>query len=184
MLGKTSGSFCDVDLHFVVVAVLHLSFFFIHIFFLTSSLTLPWTIARFLDPFCTFSSAHRRVIRDTFIFQPFRYLLTASATVLSGHFLPTGDFYLTLIPDILAKPAFIKVLLGAGSYFLESCRASYWSSKHRPGPSVCLIHSNPQSSIHLNFVFMHVNMAKVLRVVKTLIKNVDQQPIYLAAMKI
>ena len=94
-------------------------------FFLTSSLTLPWTIARFLDPFCTFSSAHRRVIRDTIIFQPFRYLLTASATVLSGHFLPTGDFYLTLIPNILAQPAFIKVLLGAGSFFLESCRASY-----------------------------------------------------------
>ena len=67
--------------------------FFIHISFSTSSLTLPWTIARFLDPFCTFSSAHRRVIHDTFIFQPFRYLLTASATVLSGHFLPTGVFY-------------------------------------------------------------------------------------------
>ena len=54
------------------------------------------------------------------------------------------------IPNILAQPAFIKVSLGAGSYFLESCRASYWSSKHRPGPSVCLIHSNPQSSKHLN----------------------------------
>ena len=62
-------------------------FFFIHIFFSTS-LTLPWTIARFLDPFCTFSPAHRRVICNTFIFQPFCYLLTASATVLSGHFLP------------------------------------------------------------------------------------------------
>ena len=66
-----------------------------------------------------------------FHFQPFRYLLTASATVLSGHFLPTGVFYLTLLPDIfgipniLAQPAFIKVSLGAGSYFLESCRASY-----------------------------------------------------------
>ena len=85
----------------------------------------PWTIARFLDPFCTFSPAHRRVIRDFFIFQPFRYLLTASAMVLSGHFLPTGVFYLTLLPNILAQPAFIKVSLGAGSYFLESCRASY-----------------------------------------------------------
>ena len=124
--------FCDVDLHFVVV-ILHLSMFFIHIFFSTSSLTLPWTIARFLDPFCTFSPAHHIVTRDTFIFQPLRYLLTASAMVLSGHFLPTGVFYLTLlpnifgtsqhfwrIPDILAQPAFIKISLGAGS-----CRASY-----------------------------------------------------------
>ena len=88
LLGRTSGGFCDVDLHFVVVVILHLSMFFIHIFFLTSSLTLPWTIARFLDPFCTFRPAHRRVIRNTSIFRPFRYLLTASATVLSGHFLP------------------------------------------------------------------------------------------------
>ena len=160
--------------------------FFIHIFFTTLSLLLPWTITRFLDPFCTFSSAHRRVIPDTFIFRPFHYLLTASATVLSGHFLPTDVFYLTLLPNILAQPAFIKVSLGAGSYFLESCRASYWSSKHRSGPSVCLIHSNPQSFIHLKFVFMHVNIAKVLIVVKTLIRsaatlfsnheNIKQQP--------
>ena len=65
------------------------------------------------------------------------FFITASATVLSGHFLPTGVFYLKLlpdifgtfptfwhIPDILAQPAFIKVLLGVGSYFLESCRTS------------------------------------------------------------
>ena len=51
-----------------------------------------------------------------FHFQLFRYLLTASATVLSGHFLPTGVFYLTLLPDIFAQPAFIKASLGAGSY--------------------------------------------------------------------
>ena len=31
---------------------------------LASSLTLLWTIARFLDPFYTFSPAHRRVIRN------------------------------------------------------------------------------------------------------------------------
>ena len=66
-------------------------------------------------------------------------------------------FYLTLLPDILPQPAFIKVSPGAGSYFLESCRTSYWSSKHRPDRSVCLIHSNPQSFIHLKSIFMHVN---------------------------
>ena len=89
----------DVDLHFAVVVILYLSMFSIHIFFSTSFLTLPLTIARFLDLFCTFSPAHCRVIRYTFIFQPFCYLLTASATVLSGHFLPTGVFYLMLLPD-------------------------------------------------------------------------------------
>ena len=171
----------------MLIFILLLLFFFVCIFFSKSSLTLLWTIARFLDPFCTFSPAHCRVICDTFSFQPFRYLLTSSAFVLSGHFLPTGVFYLMLLPHILAEPAFIKVSLGAGSYFLESCRVLYWSLKHRPGPSVCLIHSNPQLSVHLNFVFMHVNIAKNLLVVKTLMrsaatlfssnKDINQQPI-------
>ena len=116
--------FSRFDLHFVVV-ILHFLMFFIHMFFLTSSLTLPWTIARFLDPSCTFSPAHRRVIRDTFIFQPFRYLLTASATVLSGHFLPTGVFYLTLLPDIFGTTCFYQGFPGSRQLFLEICRASY-----------------------------------------------------------
>ena len=90
------------------------------------------------------------------------------------------------IPDILAQPAFIKVSLGAPSYILESCRTSYWSSKHRPGPSVCLINSNSQSFIQLKFVFIHVNIVKVLLGVKTLVRsaatlfrnneNIKQQP--------
>ena len=56
--------------------------------------------------------------------------------------------------------------------------------KHRSDASVCLIHSNPQSFIHFKFVLMHVNIAKVLLVMKTLIKNIDQQPHYSAAMQI
>ena len=121
-----------------------------------------------------------------FHFQPFRYLLTASATVLSGHFLPTGVFYLTLLPNIFGTTCFYQGFPGSRQLFLESCRASYWSLKHRPGSSVCLIHSNPQSFIHLKFLFMHVNIAKVLLVVKTLIRsaatlfssheNIKQQP--------
>ena len=97
---------------------------------------------------------------------------------------PSRHFWHIL--DILAQAAFIKVSLGAASYFLESCKASYWSSKHRPGPSVCLIHSNSQSIIHLSFVFMHINIAEVLLMVKTLIRsaatlfsshqNIKQQP--------
>ena len=101
----------------------------------------------------------------------FSFSSTASATVLSGHFLPTGVFYLTLLPDIFGTTCFYQGFPGSRQLFLEICRASYWSSKHRPGPSVCLIHSNPQSSIHLNFVFMHINIAKVLLVVKTLIRS-------------
>ena len=59
-------------------------------------------------------------------------------------------------------------ILAQHAFILEICRASYWSSKHRPGPSVYLIHSIPKSFIHLKFVFIHVNIAKVLVVVKTL----------------
>ena len=164
LFGRTSGGFCDVDLHFVAVVILHLPMFFIHIFFSTSSLTLPWTITRLLDPFCTFSPAHRRVIRNTFIFQPFCYLLTASAMVLSGHFLPTGVFYLMLLPDVFGTfPTFWHNML---------LSRFHW------------IHSNPQYFIHLKSVFMQVNIAKVLLVVKTLIRsaatllheNIKQQP--------
>ena len=77
----------------------------------------------------------------------FRYIFTASATVLSGYFfLPTGVFCLTLLPHIFAT----NLLLSRPppprrQFFLDVCGASCWSSKHRPGPSVCLIYSNLQS---------------------------------------
>ena len=88
----------------------------------------------------------------------FSFSSTASATVLSGHFLPTGVFYLTLLPDIFGTTCFYQGLPGSQQFFLEVCRASYWSSKHRPGPSVCLIHSNPQSSYseRFSFKFYHI----------------------------
>ena len=128
--------------------------FFIHIYFLTSSLTLPCAIAGFLHPFYTFSPAPCRVIRGTFIFNHSVIFLPRALRFWVG----TGVFDLTLLPEILAQPAFIKVSLGAGSYFLEIFRASYWSSKHRPGPSVCLIHSNLKSSYseRFSFKFYHI----------------------------
>ena len=50
-------------------------------------------------------------------------------------------------------------LPGSWKFFLEVCRASYWSWKHRPGPSVCLIHINPQSSYskRLSFKSYHIS---------------------------
>ena len=193
-----------IFVHFIVVVVLHLSssvdvFDVVGVvssfsFLPTLSCHRHSTLA-----YQTHESLHQFWALPQLLSIVFSFSSTASATVLSGHFLPTGVFYLALlpnifgtsqhfwyIPEILPQPAFIKVSLGAGSYFLESCRASYWSSKHRPGPSVCLIHSNPQSFIHLKSVFMHVNIAKVLLVVKTLIRsaatlfssheNIKQQP--------
>ena len=87
-----------------------------------------------------------------FHFLPFRYFLTASATVLSGHFLLTGGFYLMLLPDIFGTTCFYQGFSGSRQLFLEICR---------PRPSVCLIHSNPQPFIHLKFVFIYVSIAKV-----------------------
>ena len=91
LLGRTSGGFCDVDLHFVIV-ILHLSMFFIHIFFSTSSLTLPWTITGFLHPFYTFSPAYRRVIRDTFIFNHSVIFLPRVLRFWVGIFYPQAFF--------------------------------------------------------------------------------------------
>ena len=196
LLGRTSRGFYDVDLHFIVV-ILHLSSFVdVFHFVVASSFDFQATLpchrhSTLASQAC--EDLHQLWSLPQLLLIAFSFSSTASATVLSGHFFthwrflpyaPSQHFW--HIPDILAQPAFIKVSLGASSYFLESCRASYWSLKHRPGLSVCLIHSNPQSFIHLKSVFMHVNIAKVLLVVKTLIRsaatlfssheNIKQQP--------
>ena len=165
-LGEPPGGFCDVSCHFIFVSSFCCCSSFVnvlHSHFLFGIIPHPSVDYRrgCYTPFYTFSPAHCRVIHDTFHFQPFCYLLTASATVLSGHFLPTGVFYLTLLPSILGTTCFYQGLPGSRQLFFEICRASYWSLKHRPCQSICLIHRNPQSFIHLKFVFIHVNIAKV-----------------------
>ena len=52
---------------------------------------------RVFTPILYFQPSSSQSDSRYFHFQPFRYLLTASATVLSGRFLPTGVFYLTLL---------------------------------------------------------------------------------------
>ena len=92
-LGEPLGGFCDVACYLHFVVVLHLSFFFF-----TSSLTLPWTIDRFLDPFCTFSPAHCRVIRGTFIFNHFVIFLSRALGFWVGIFYPQAFFTLRSFP--------------------------------------------------------------------------------------
>ena len=84
-------------------------------------------------------------------------VLAASATALSGHFLPTGVLYLTLLPNIFGTTCFYQSLPGSQQFFLEVFRASYWSSKHRPGPALCLIHSNPQS-LHILNLYLYMSI--------------------------
>ena len=58
-----------------------------------------------------------------FHFQLFRYLLISSATVLSGHFLLTGVFYLTVLHRHF--DCVFQVFPGSRQFFLEVCRSSY-----------------------------------------------------------
>ena len=155
------SSFVDV-FHFVVVSLFDFQ------------ATLPCRRHSTLA-FQTCEGLHQLWALPQLLFIAFFFHLPQALRFWVGIFYPhTGVFYLMFFPnifgtsqhfwhisDILAQPTFTKVLLGAGSHFLESCRASYWSSKHRPGPSLYLIQSNPQSFIHLTFLFMHVNIAKV-----------------------
>ena len=76
---------------------------------------LPWTIAGFLHPFNTFSPAHRRVIRDTFIFSHSVIFLLRALWFWVGSFYPQAFFTLCSFPKFLAQPTIIKASLGAGS---------------------------------------------------------------------
>ena len=72
-------------------------------------------------------------------------------------------FLLYLLPDSFGTTCFYQGLPGNRQVFLEVCRDSYWSSKHRPGPYVCLIHSNPQSLYILNlYLYMSILQAFTL----------------------
>ena len=74
-----------------------------------------------------------------------------------GIFYPLAFFNLCSFNSILT--CVYQSFPGSRQFFLEVCRASYWSSKHRPGPSVCLIHSIPQSSYSewFSFEFYHIS---------------------------
>ena len=81
-------SFVDA-LHFVVV--LHLHFLFEVIPHPSVDYRRVFTAILYFQPSLSQSDSRH------FHFQPFRYLLAVSATTLSGHFLPTAVFYLTLL---------------------------------------------------------------------------------------
>ena len=155
VLHSFCSSFCCCSSFIFVLHLLLLLLFFIHCFS-TSSLTLPCTIAGFLNPLYTFSPAHRKLIRDTFILT----FLGSSFTVLPRAlrfwvdvFYPQVFFTLCSFTNIFDSTCAYQSLPGSRQFFPEVCRALYWSSKHRPGPSVCLIRSNPQSSYSEESIF-------------------------------
>ena len=139
--GEPPRRFVAVDLHFIFdlnfVVVLHLSTFFIHICFRHH----PSLVRRLSWSFYTNFILSAQPIAERFATLSFSTIPLSSYR--ERYSFGWTFFTLCSFTDIL--PAFINASLGAGrQFFLEVCWASYWwSSKHRPGPSVWLIHSNP-----------------------------------------
>ena len=85
-----------------------------------------------------------------------------------GIFYPQTFFILCSFPTLLPQRALIKVSLAARSYFLESCRASYWFSKHSPSVWFTVIHN----LLYVLTLYLCMSiLQKFLLVVKTLIRS-------------
>ena len=96
-LGQPPGSFFDVGCCcFTSVEVFTFPSYFFMSLALHPGFSGPWrpppALSSTMTTFGCFTFARL-----------FRHNLTASATVVSGHFLPTGVFYLALFPHIFAR---------------------------------------------------------------------------------
>ena len=141
------------DLHFVVVS------WFVDVlnFVVVSS----HCFRRHPSPFCGLSLEFLHPIlyfqptppqSDSRHFHFFSHSVLAGALQLwVGIFYPQALFTLRSFADILT--CVYQGFPGGWQFILEVWRASYWSSKDRLGPSVCLIHSNPQTSYSEQFSF-------------------------------
>ena len=125
MLGKTSRGFCDVVYHLHFVVALHFLFFFIHHFLFDFTPHPSVDYRQVFRPILYFLPSLSQSDSRHFYFQPFRYLLTASTTVLSGHLLPTGVFYLMFLCDIFGTTCIYQGFPGSQPLFLEIWRTSY-----------------------------------------------------------
>ena len=96
----------------------------------------------------------------------FAFSSTADAMILGAFFTHRYFFYLTLLPQIFYSSWVCQGLPESRQFFLEVCRASCWSSKHKPGPSLCLIHSNPETSFSEEFAFKFYQILYEIPVVK------------------
>ena len=187
-LGEPRGGFCDVSCHFIFVSSFCCCSSFVnvlHSHFLFDIIPHPSVDYRqVFRPILYFQPSPSQSDLRHFHFQPFRYLLTASATVLSGHFLPTGVFYLKFLPDILEQPAFIKASLGAVSYFSKF--AGLHTDLQNTDPTHLFVWFTViHNLLYILNLYLYMSiLQKFLLVVKTLIKNIDQQPDYSAAIKI
>ena len=106
--------------------------------FSKSSLTLSWTIIGVFTPHFIFSV---RPIAEWFArnFHLFNHsILPRALRPWVAILYPQAFFTLCSFTDILTSVC--QGFPWSRQFFLKVCRTSYWSWKHRPGPSVCLIH--------------------------------------------
>ena len=142
-------------LHFWSSFCCHLSIFFIHIL-LFDIIPHPSVDYRrgFYTSFYTFSPVHRRVIRDTFIFNHSVIFLPRTLRFWVGVFYPQAFFTLRSFTDNLRlsrppwEPEVLPWSLQGFILILET----------QTGPSVCLIHSNPQK-IYTGRFYLRVRAA-------------------------
>ena len=157
MLGKTSG---EVFVLLLFISDLHFCWCSPHCFS-TSFLTHPsvdyhyrWG---FYTPFYTFSPANWRLILDTFIYRWGFY--TQFYTFSPANWRLILDTF--ICSTILFLPRALRPWMGHLLYYPQTFFTSFSLTdifKHRPGPSVCLIHSNPPPlySERFSFKFCHI----------------------------
>ena len=151
--------------------------------FSTSFLSLPWTITSVFKPHFILSAQPIAEWFATLSFvQPFCSCHERSG--LEWAFFTHMLFYLALLSDIFGTTCFYQGIPGSRQFFSEVCTGLYWPSKHRPSPSAWWFTAIYNLLYILN-LYLHMSiLQKFLLVVKTLIKNIDQQLHFSTSMKI
>ena len=165
---------------------------FLHSHFLFDIIPHPSVVYRqVFRPILYFQSSLSQSDSQHFHFSPFSYLFSTSATVLSGHFLPTSFFYLMLLPNIFGTfPTFWHNLFLSSFHWELAVTLLKVAGLYTDPQNTDLAHLFVWFTVIHNLLYilnLYLYMSilqKFLLVVKTLIKNIDQQPHYSAAMKI
>ena len=131
------------DLHFILLLYLHFCRFSSFTFHLLFDIIPHSSVdyRRVFTPILYFQSSPSQSDLRYFHFQLFRYLLTASATLLSGRFLPTGVFYLNApLPNIFDSSCIYQGFPGSRQFVLEVCRGFILIFETQTRP-ICLFDS-------------------------------------------
>ena len=159
------SSFCCCSsfifvLHFVVVVLHFISRLLCHV-----TGTPPWL----LRPMKASTSSE---LYPDYFWLPLLFHLPQALRFWVGVFYPQALFTLRSFTDNFDSTCVYQDFPGSRQFFLEVCRASYWSSKHRPNQSVYLIHSNPQKfytgRFYLSFMAAQICEESAPREIRTL----------------